>query len=170
MLGKGKWMKWILCVLLYSVATFSYAQIVGQFHDAQGRLIKMSDLRGKWVIINYWADWCGGCIEEIPELNRFYEHNKDKNIVIFGVNYDQLPPVYLQQSMRQIGIEFPVLLEDPRVAWQLGDVSVLPTTFIVNPQGDVMRKIIGPNTEQSLLKVVQNRLVMKDKIKKTSVG
>lgn len=163
---QGSWMKWIVCIVLCFFTTVSAAQISGSIRDSQGAVIKASDLQNKWIVINYWADWCSGCVEEVPELNRFYQKNKDKNIIVLGVNYDQLPPTYLQQSIRQIGIEFPVLSEDPRLMWRLGEVTVLPTTFIVNPQGDVMRKIIGPNTEQSLSRVVQNRLVMKDKTKK----
>lgn len=166
---QGSCTKWIVFILLCCFTTISSARITGQIPDSHGRIVKASDLRNKWVIVNYWADWCSGCIEEIPELNRFYQNNRDQNVVILGVNYDQLPPAYLQQSIQQTGIEFPVLLEDPRLLWHLGEVSVLPTTFIVNPNGDVMRKIIGPNTEQSLLRAVQNTLV-KNKTKKTSIG
>lgn len=170
MLVDGRWIKWILGILCFCMTTLSYAQIAGQVHDSEGRLMKLSDLHNKWIVVNYWAEWCGGCVEEIPELNRFYQHNQDKNIVVLGVNYDQPPSLYLQQSIRRIGIEFPVLQEDPRMLWQLGDIAVLPTTFIINPQGDVVRKIIGPNTEQSLMKVVQNRLAAKGKKKKSAIG
>lgn len=158
-------------ILLCSIMTVTgYAQVVGQFHDAEGRSVRLGDLKHKWLIINYWADWCDSCIEEIPELNSFYEHNQDNNIVLLGVNYDQLSQPDLKQAMRRSGIIFPVLLEDPRLMWQLGDITVLPTTFIINPHGDVVKKIIGPNTEQSLLKVVHNRLASKGKTKKSTVG
>ena len=59
--------------------------------DINGHSFHFSDLRGKWVFINYWATWCGPCKKEIPQLNQFYESNKQKDVVVFGVNYDQVP-------------------------------------------------------------------------------
>lgn len=160
-IGKNIWLRRVLFFLLCSITMIGCAQDHSRLHDSEGRIIKMSDLKNKWIIVNYWADWCESCIEEIPELNRFYQNNQDKNIVILGVNYDRLPRPYLNDAIRKTGIVFPVLLEDPSELWRLGEVTVLPTTFIVNPQGDVVKKIIGPNTEQSLLKILQNRVLAK---------
>jgi thiol-disulfide isomerase/thioredoxin len=156
----------ILVIVMFSMTIVCFAQVSGNFHDSAGRAIKMHELKDKWIVINYWADWCESCVEEIPELNKFYRHNQDKNILIFGVNYDQLPLPYLRQAVHKTGISFPVLYEDPRILWQLGDVTVLPTTFIINPQGDVVKKVIGPNTEQSLLKIMTNNLALQHKNKK----
>lgn len=160
-------LKSIMVMLLWSAITVTgHAQVEGQFHDAEGRPVRLGDLQNKWLIINYWADWCDSCVEEIPELNNFYQHNQNKNIVLIGVNYDQLSQPDLKQAMQKSGITFPVLLEDPKLLWQLGEISVLPTTFIINPQGDVVKKIIGPNTERSLLKIINNRFAAKNKVNK----
>lgn len=155
-----------------ALITLIYSSIGLCFHDATGRLVHPSEFENKWIIVNYWADWCDSCIEEIPELNSFYKNNKAENIVIFGVNYDKLANPTLVQVIQKMGIMFPVLQEDPAKKWHLGEITVLPTTFIVSPEGDVVRKIIGPNTEQSLLKVVHNRLYGKklNKQKKNSLA
>lgn len=151
-------------MMMVIVLTF-YSHITFSFHDATGRFISHSEFKNKWIIVNYWADWCDSCIEEIPELNNFYRNNQDHNILIFGVNYDRLPNPVLRQAIKKTGILFPVLQEDPADLWRFGEITALPTTFIINPDGDVVRKIIGPNTEQSLLKIVHNRLYGKKNIK-----
>lgn len=127
---------------------------VPPLHDTKGNVIRPSQLHGKWIIVNYWAAWCGTCIREIPELDRFYQHNHDKNVVLYGVNYDRLPSDELQTVMHDIQIEFPVLLEDPKNLWQLDEIEALPATFIINPQGLVVKKILGGNTEKSLLETL----------------
>jgi thiol-disulfide isomerase/thioredoxin len=119
------------------------------FQDTNGHAVTLALLKGKWVIVNYWAAWCESCIKEIPELNRFDKaHGND--VVMVGVNFDQLPVDTLQKAIKTAGIAFPVLTQDPGAVWHLGDVSVLPTTFIINPKGVVARKIIGGSTQSSL--------------------
>lgn len=122
-----------------------------QLHDVQGNTVKSTDFKGKWVILNYWAAWCGSCAAEIPKLNHFYLQNKDKNIIFYGVNFDELPLVDLQQAMKKINIAFPVLLENPAALWQLDAVEALPTTYIINPAGRVVKKMVGMVDEKYLI-------------------
>lgn len=150
---------------LIGLAVSGFSNMVFAFHGSNGRVLSSSEFSNKWIIVNYWADWCDSCMEEIPELNKFYKNNQGKNMIIVGVNYDRLENPGLQQAIQRAGILFPVLQEDPASKWRLSEVTVLPTTFIINPDGDVVRKIIGPNTEQSLLKIVHNRLYGKKNIK-----
>lgn len=125
-------------------------------HEADGKSISTSSLKGKWVIVNYWATWCDICHSEMPELNNFYKNNKDKNVLIFGVNYDHLKGKELNQAMHEIGISFPVLQDDPDQVWGFGYSDVLPVTYVVNPQGKIAKKFIGPTDEQSLLAVIKS--------------
>ena len=91
----------------------------------------LESLRGQWVVINYWAKWCKPCIEEIPELNEL-DHLHD-DITVLGVNYDGAT-----------GEDLAELLGQPRP-------SVLPTTFIINPAGELVHSLVGPQTLESLL-------------------
>lgn len=128
----------------------SCSQQGSALHDTKGNPIEVSSLKGKWVIVNYWAAWCDSCLKEIPELNSFYEHTQDKNIVLYGVNYDRMPMNDLQAAIDKTHIIYPVVLEDPAETWPLYGIDVLPVTFIIDPNGKVVKRIVGANTEKSL--------------------
>jgi thiol-disulfide isomerase/thioredoxin len=140
----------ISCILLGC----SHKDVV--FHDDRNNTIKLSDLKGKWIVINYWADWCDSCVAEIPQLNNFYKNNKDSKVLLFGVNYDHLPADKLVKSIKKRHIDYPNLVEDPGEIFQLGFLEVIPTTFIVNPKGDVATVISGSTTERQLLKILRD--------------
>ena len=72
----------------------------------------IKDLRGQWVVINYWADWCPPCIKEMPELSSFYEDNK-KEVQVFAYNFDQLEGEELQEQILRFKVNVPSLLTDP---------------------------------------------------------
>lgn len=123
-------------------------------YDIDGREISLSSLKGKWVFINYWASWCHPCLEEIPELNQFYQQYKSSNVEMYGVNYDTLPISEQKQLIREIGIEYPNLSHDPSRLLRLGDIRGVPVTFVFNPEGKLVKKLYGPQSMQSLSQVM----------------
>lgn len=119
------------------------------FHYHNGETGNLADYRGRWLIINYWAVWCKPCVEEIPELNHFAEQQRGI-AAILGVDYDQLQGEALQQAIDKLAIAFPVLLKDPSAALGYPRPTVLPTTLIFNPDGQLHRTLLGPQTLHSL--------------------
>ncbi|PWY55827.1 TlpA family protein disulfide reductase [Legionella qingyii] len=111
--------------------------------DTQGNTISFSSLKGKWVLINYWAGWCKTCIDEIPELNHFYRKHENDPVVLFAVNYDGLPVHKQNKLIRKFNILYPSLATDPALALGLGDIIGVPVTFIINPQGDLVNTLYG---------------------------
>ncbi|OAI48027.1 hypothetical protein AYO45_05375 [Gammaproteobacteria bacterium SCGC AG-212-F23] len=122
--------------------------------DIEHHTYSMDQLQGKWVIVNYWASWCGHCQDEIPELNHFYQHNKDNNIIFLSVNYDHIAVDELKKMATQYKIEYPVLADDPKKILPIDEIEALPVTFVINPSGKLVGKISGTNTEQSLSKIM----------------
>jgi len=108
----------------------------------------IADLRGQWVVINYWAKWCKPCIKEIPELNELDQHYSQ--VTVLGVNYDGATGEELATQLELLGVEFSMLTEDPAVGLGLPRPVVLPTTIILNPDGEVSQTLIGPQTKASL--------------------
>lgn len=102
---------------------------------------------GRWLLINYWATWCGPCRTEVPELNQLH---RAPDIRVLGVNFDRLEGEALRQAAAELGIEFDVALEDPRAFWPHELPQVLPATLLVSPAGEVRAALLGPQTETSL--------------------
>jgi peroxiredoxin len=136
-----------LGVLLLSLTLVCCTEDSPVVYDSKGNPVQLSQLRGKWVIVNYWASWCPSCAWEVPHLNHFYE-TMDKNVVLYGVNSDEREE--LEDAVKTAGIKFPVLRENPNEAWKLDPVDALPTTFIIDPKGKVVKTIVGASTEKSL--------------------
>jgi thiol-disulfide isomerase/thioredoxin len=107
----------------------------------------------KTLIINYWATWCAPCRDEIPELNEL-AHEISESVVVIGVNYDQVQGEKLTQQMQSLGIKFGNLLNDPRDIWNLEPVTVLPETLIINTKGELIHRMVGPQTKKSLSALV----------------
>ena len=109
--------------------------------------------RNKWVFINYWATWCESCKLEIPALNAFAKQHS-KNVVVLGVNYDNLQGDALKQAIQKMHITFKVLKADPGECLKLETVNVVPTTFVFAPQGHWVATLVGPQNQHSLTKII----------------
>lgn len=154
MMVKSGYKNYLIGVLLVFLVSCASKQAV--FHNNRGQPIAWESFRGKWVVVNYWAVWCHSCREEIPELDLFYRQHQ-KTVVILGVNYD-LPNVkILNQEMRQLNIQYPVVMEDIAKTFGWGSIEVVPTTFIVNPQGKLVGKLLGPQTAKNLNAAIQKK-------------
>jgi thiol-disulfide isomerase/thioredoxin len=114
----------------------------------------LNELQGHWLVINYWAVWCKPCIEEIPELNRFAEQHAGQ-VKVFGVNFDNSSGALLQEQVETLQIQFPTLEYDPAVQLGYPRPNVLPTTVVINPQGQVHRILKGPQTLDSLTEALR---------------
>jgi thiol-disulfide isomerase/thioredoxin len=112
-----------------------------------GRSRQSLPAEGQWRLVNYWALWCTPCREEIPELNLV---DKAPDITVFGVNYDDQKGPKLSQQRSEMGILFANLPQDPASALGVPRPSVLPTTLIVSPEGNLVATLKGPQTAQSL--------------------
>ena len=112
-----------------------------------GKPAHLSDLRGKVVVLNFWATWCPPCIEETPELNRLQQYIASRNGVVLGVAADEDQAVY-EQFLRDHGVIFPTY-RDPKtkdnhspIAESYG-TTMYPETYIIGRDGKIARKIIG---------------------------
>ena len=118
--------------------------------DLEGKPVSLSDYRGKWVIVNYWATWCPPCLEEIPDLVELYEDHRDKDVVVLGINYEEVSLDYLKEFVGSHFISYPVLRMDPIPVTTLGPVLGLPTTYIISPEGERVARQEGPITRKAL--------------------
>ena len=116
--------------------------------DIDGKAQKLSDYRGKWVVVNYWATWCPPCISEIPELVDFHETHKNKDAVVIGVDFEKIDTAELREFVDSYFMSYPILRMDPAPKSHLGVISGLPTSFLVSPEGVVAAMQTGPVTSE----------------------
>ena len=121
------------------------------FSFSDGGSSTLSDYQGQWLLINYWAVWCKPCVEEIPELNWI---NSQENITVLGYNFDKQTGLALAKQVTKLAIEFPNLSQDPAVLFDQAKPSALPATMVINPQGEFQAWLLGPQTQESIQKVL----------------
>ncbi|MFN2286984.1 MAG: TlpA family protein disulfide reductase [Chromatocurvus sp.] len=110
--------------------------------------------RGDWLAINYWAEWCKPCIKEVPELNAL--HARD-GVTVLGVNFDGEVGDTLAAQIEKLAIAFPTLPEDPSTGLGVERPAVLPTTLVINPSGELVKTLVGPQTLETLLAATVER-------------
>lgn len=118
--------------------------------DINGQMQSLDQYRGKWVIVNYWATWCGTCKKELPDLVSLHEGNKDRDIVVVGVNFESIDNDKLKAFVAEQSIPYPVLRSEPVPVTALGKVPALPTTYIIDPEGRVVAGEVGLVTRQNI--------------------
>lgn len=102
-----------------------------------------SDLRGKMVVLNFWATWCPPCVEETPSLNNLQKHISSRNALVLGVSVDEDPDAY-EKFLKDYGIVFPTFREPTRkLALDYG-TPTFPDTYVIDRRGKIVRKFYGP--------------------------
>lgn len=118
------------------------------FVDSNGKKLTLSDFKGKWVLINFWATWCPPCLKEIPDLVSLYESRKD--VMIIGVALDYGDSKTVMKYVKSMSVSYPVVLGDRKTAAQIGPVSMLPTTYVFDPEGNPAVYKVGLVSRESL--------------------
>jgi thiol-disulfide isomerase/thioredoxin len=126
--------------------------------DLSQKKVKLSDFKGKVVILNFFATWCPPCRAEIPELNKLYRLNKEKGLVVLGVSLDMdVPPQGLTTFVKDMKIAYPVLMGSTDLAEKY-QVNGVPTTILINREGKSHTRYDGLVPASRLEKDLSNLL------------
>ena len=133
-----------LAALLFVSLTQKTAAPEVTFTDLNGNKISMQSLRGKMVLVNFWATSCPGCITEMPHIVETYHqyHSKGFEVIAVAMAYD--PPNYVMLFNQKRALPFPVALDiQGKLASQFDNVQLTPTSFLIDQQGNIVEQTIG---------------------------
>lgn len=139
---------WALA-LLWSWTAQAAAPVEWQYTTLNGQQSQLSDHRGKWVVVNFWATWCPPCLIEIPELVMFQEMHEDTAVVL-GVNLEDISTPRLKSKVEELLINYPVIVQGLDKETPFGRVPHMPTTILLAPDGTVAMRQSGSITMETL--------------------
>ena len=111
--------------------------------DLAGNEIRSDQLKGKVVVLDFWATWCGPCRMEIPGYIELQKKYADQGLTIVCVSLDQQGPGVVQRFVAQSGINYPIVMGDQKIVEAFGGVEGIPTTFIIDRDGNIREKKVG---------------------------
>ena len=126
-----------------------------------GDSVSLADLRGKVVLLNFWATWCPPCRVEMPGFQSVYESRRDRGFVVLGVSTDLRGEQFVRDFLTERGITYPVALATSDMVRSYGGARTLPTSFLIDRQGRIRHEIVGVYA-QPLLAAAVDRLLAEE--------
>ncbi len=146
-------------VLFCMAMLLSFQVQAFQFQDTTGKIHKLENYKGRWILVNFWATWCPPCLKEIPDLIALHENRKD--IIVIGVAMDFGDAQVVMDFVRSMSITYPIVLGDRKIASQLDEISLLPSTYFFDPEGNPAARQLGIISRESIEKFIESKSVEK---------
>ena len=146
-----------IVAILFAFALFASTAIASEqvvdftLPDINGKSHSLSDYRGQWVIVNFWATWCGPCIEEIPELIEVSKLTDPVTPVVIGIDFEEIDTESLLEFINALKMDYLVLRIGERPLVPFEPLKGMPTTFIVSPEGKIVFRKIAAVTKEILV-------------------
>ena len=167
MLTHTRPMNWIKPILVVAAMLFAAGQIQAASTAAgpapdftlksnSGKNIKLSELRGQVVMINFWASWCGPCRQEMPLLDQLYQRYQPMGFTLLGVNVEEDSSA-ADKILKEIPVSFPVLYDNKSKVSESYQVQAMPSTFLIDRDGKLryLHKGYRPGTEEDYQKQIR---------------
>ncbi|MDO9010406.1 MAG: TlpA disulfide reductase family protein [Gallionella sp.] len=152
-------MKKLLRMLVVAVLLLAAGAACAQgfnFKDMQGQAQRLSDYRGKWVLVNFWATWCPPCLEEIPDLIALHEAHKNTDLVVIGMALDSTRESVVEFVAKK-KVTYPIVFGNYELATQVGEVEALPTSYLFDPTGKLVSYQQGMVTRASVESYIKSK-------------
>ena len=134
--------------------TGNVAMPAWQMTNLTGLTVSSTNFSGKVLVLNFWATWCPPCREELPDLNAFHGANQTNGVVVIGASVDEGDREVVKRFAERNGLKYPIVFATPEIQLQFGNVSMLPTTFVIDRTGRMAARFLGAITREELEKTV----------------
>lgn len=147
----------LMMVLVFGVgAAWGAAAAMPEFQlsgvDHSLPTVSSEAFKGKVLLVNFWATWCPPCRQEIPSLIRLHEENSDKGFSVIGISMDKSAPDKVAKFVKKIGVNYPMALGTNEIATSFGASGAIPSTFLVDASGMIVKKYPGYTTYEKMAK------------------
>ena len=128
-----------------------------ELETVDGQTVKLSDLKGEFVVLNFWATWCVACSKEMPEFQKAYQLSGDKNIKIIGVNFGESRK-RVEKFTQDKNLSFPLLLDGFGNTAENYRIRSLPVTYFISPDGIIRDEIVGGGITKEIIEAKINQI------------
>jgi thiol-disulfide isomerase/thioredoxin len=144
----------LACLLAFGMVLPSWSND-WSLKDKDGVHYRLSALKGKWVLVNFWASWCPPCLQEMPELAALHKQHKDLQVIGVAVMYRKKQEVL--DVVRTQALPYPIVLGSEDIASEFGEVEGLPTSFLYSPSGELVGRHEGPLTQSEVEQAIAQK-------------
>ena len=138
--------------LFFNIQLFAAPQ--ANLTTLEGKTVSSQTIKGKWLILQYWANWCEICMGELPHVQKLYQDIDKSKVNLYMVNFDGLSKRQVNRIFANNHVTVPSLKGDPAGNYGIHGINALPVMIIVNPEGHVAKVLYGPQSERKILNIV----------------
>ena len=129
----------------YAAATREKKAVAPSFsmRTLDGKTVRLSDFKGRPVVLDFWATWCAPCRASMPHLDSIQTRYKERGLVVLGLSVDDDDPPYVRKFADRLGVKFRLGMADEHILDLYGPIRSIPTTVFINRNGTIVRRVVG---------------------------
>ena len=153
--GAGAWLSWRRIAPQPVLSGAEAAFWAGNFEGPNGEAVNLAAMRGRPLLVNFWATWCPPCIRELPDLNAFHLAHTNDRITVVGVSVDEGGANAVRAFVERNNLAYPVGMVTPEMSADFGAQGPIPATYVIDRRGHFAARYLGSLTREELERVTR---------------